>query len=152
MIDTQPFDTWEENCKVGSILALPATGNSTVLTIASGPILLLGLYAEVTTAIQNQVCTLKFTSVDTASSTAIDLAIATLITAAAAGTWITLPLAFASSLLVTAGGTGPTLLSGNGILIPAGIIRMTTSATNTGNLRICFRYKNLSPLSTVTAA
>lgn len=121
---------------------LPASGNQTIFTVTGGPIEILDILGEVTTVIQTQACNLKITSVDTASSTATDICANLNITAAAVGTFFNITGTLANALVATAGGTA--ISQAGRVVIPAGVLRITTSATNTGSVAWYIRYRPLS--------
>lgn len=139
---------------VSAIKTLPQTTTTTVFTVSGGPVIINYLAAEVTTALGAVVTTLKFTSTDTASSTAVDICAAAAVTSAAVGTFLTVAMtALSTALQVNAGGTSlATQGQDNGIVIPAGVVAATTSASDTGNIRYRIKYTPLAPNSTVTVS
>jgi len=128
-------------------VGLPATGNTTIFTITGGPIIVEEIYGVVTTVIQTQACNLKLTSVDTATSTATDLCANLNISGDAAGSFYNVTGTLANALVNTAGGTA--IGQAGTVLVPAGIIRITTSATNTGSVAWGIRYRPLAAGVTV---
>lgn len=115
--------------------ALPASTVGNIFTITGGRILVVALIGEVTTAIQNQACTLKVSTAPTVGS-AVDLCTAGSIIAAPVGVHFSLPSAAASALvtdLATGGGVQDVLTSA--WLVPVGALSVTTSATNTGSVK-----------------
>jgi hypothetical protein len=109
---------------------LPGTGNQTIFTISGGRVLLSLLFGEVTTVIQAQATNLKVTSVPTVG-TAVDLASNLDINAKEVGTLLFVE----GDGTALVGANAGAALSGIGrpcMIIPAGIIRITTGATSTG--------------------
>ncbi len=136
---------------VSAIKVIPQTATTTVFTVTGGPILLEYLAAEVTTVVQTQACNFKFTSTDTASTTATDICANLNITAAAVGTFLWVKGdALATALQATAGGTGLGPTSTTNLVIPAGTVAATTSASNTGNIKYRIKYTPLAPGAYVT--
>lgn len=131
-----------------SILGLPATGNTTLFTITGGPIVLEQIIGEVTTVIQTQACNTKLQSVDAATSTATDLCAVLDVTAKAVGSFFNISGTLASAMLNTAGGTA--IAQATKIVIPAGVIRVNTAATNTGAVRWYMKYVPLGSNVVVT--
>lgn len=132
---------------------LPATGAQNLFTITGGRILLVHLVGEVTTVIQAQACTVKFTSTPSAGS-AIDLsAVSGSISGLEAGGKITLPsvagagnaAVFANAGYIAVGPVSPALVA-------AGTISYTTSATNTGSIKWDLLYVPYDSAVTVAAA
>lgn len=109
---------------------LPATGNQTLFTISGGRVLLTLLYGEVTTVIQNQLNNTKVTSAPTVG-TAVDLAANLDIAADEVGT-LYLVEGDGTALVGANAGAAVTAIGMAPLIIPTGVIRLTTSATNTG--------------------
>ena len=108
---------------------LPASTNQTLFTVSGGRVLLLGIVGEVTTIIQTQACNAKLTSAPT-TGTAVDLCAVLDITADEAGCLYGITGLFSDALVGANAGAAP--VQDNGIVIPIGVIRLNTSATNTG--------------------
>lgn len=131
---------------------LPATTTGNIFVVSGGRILVRGLVGEVTTAVQNQACTLAIgtaPTVGTGSTTA--LGTATSIIAAPIGTHVTAnPGGAAVVDLSTQAGA---LISTAALfVVPVGNITITTSATNTGSLKWDLLYVPLDSGASVTAA
>ena len=108
---------------------LPATGNQTIFTISGGRVLVSLLLGQVTTLCDATATNLKITSVPTvgtAGDVAANLAIANL----EAGTLLVAE-GDGTALIGVNAGFAPALINVPFIL-PAGILRITTSATNAG--------------------
>lgn len=129
---------------------LPAgNANLTIFTI-TGQVRIIEIFGIVTTAIQNQACNLKITALVT-GLTAVDICANGAITNAALGTCFSIDGTLADALIVSAnavrvGQAAPIDINGNGI------IRITPSATNTGQVQWYCRYESLAPGSVVVAA
>lgn len=133
--------------------ALPATAAGNIFTVSGGRVLLKYLVGEVTTAIQAQACTVKFTSTPTTGS-AIDLsAVSSSISGLEVGGKITLPsvagsgnaAVFANAGYIAAGPVSPAVVA-------IGNISYTTSATNTGSIKWDLLYIPLDIGAQVVAA
>jgi hypothetical protein len=113
---------------------LPAGALGNIFTITGGRIVVVGLVGEVTTAIQNQACTVSIgtaPTVGTGSATA--LGTATSIIAAPIGTHFTANPGGATVVdLSTQAGA---LLQSQSLVVNIGSITITTSATNTGSVK-----------------
>lgn len=127
---------------------LPATTNQTIFTVAGGRVLVTLLFGEVTTIVQAQACNLKVTSASTVG-TAVDLASNLDINGKEAGT-LFLVEGDGTALV---GANAGAALSGVGLpamIIPTGVIRITTSATNTGATKWTCWWVPLDDGATVT--
>ncbi|MDH6116904.1 hypothetical protein ABH930_000323 [Kitasatospora sp. GAS204A] len=131
---------------------LPASTAGNIFTVSGGRILLVALIGEVTTAIQNQACTLKVSTAPTVGS-AVDLCTAGSIINAPVGVHFSLPSSAASALttdLSTGGGVQDVMTSA--WLIPVGNLTVTTSATNTGSVKWDLAYIPWDNAAQVVAA
>lgn len=146
----------------GGAKTLPATGNQQIFTVAGGRVIITSLTAVVSTAIQNQACTLSVGNTPSGGSVAVtSLATATSIANAALGASLAVPpnlgallVGGASGVLVANGATsalGVPISSGGIALVPAGTIGVTTSATNTGAITYSITYVPYDTGATVTA-
>jgi hypothetical protein len=114
---------------------LPATGNQTLFTLTGGRAIVTGIFGEVTTVMSATVTNIKLTSVSTAIGGAgTDLATNVAITSAAVGTLYT------PTTLGSAGQIGAAVVQQNETIVPPGIIRLTTDATNTGAMKWMILY------------
>lgn len=125
---------------------LPATGNQTIFTVAGGRVLVTGIVGEVTTVMSATVTNLKVTAVGTASAVATDMCANALVTSATVGTL------FAPTTPGSAAQTGSAVSLNNETVVPAGVIRITTDATNTGAMKWLITYVPLDTGASVTAA
>lgn len=131
--------------------ALPATTTGNIFTVSGGRILVVALVGEVTTAVQNQACTLAIgtaPTVGTGSTSA--LGTASSIIAAPIGTHVAAnPGGAAVTDLATQAGV---LVQAAGFLLDVGNITITTSATNTGSVKWDLVYIPWDNAASVVAA
>ena len=131
--------------------ALPASALGNIFTVSGGRILLVALVGEVTTAVQNQACTLSIgtaPTVGTGSATA--LGTASSIIAAPIGTHVGInPGGAAVTDLATQAGVA---MPSAKFVVNIGSITITTSATNTGSLKWDLVYVPLDSGAQVVAA
>lgn len=122
--------------------ALPQTATATLFTVTGGRVVITSLAGTVSTAIQNQACTLALGTVPTVGTAASSgIASATSIINKEAGTHIWLPSAAGSALVVgTNAGGAAQLLGGQAYVVSAGTITWTTSASNTGAISWALTY------------
>lgn len=142
---------------VSRATAVPPTAAQSpqnLFTITGGRILLVALIGEVTTVIGGNAQTLKVSSSATAAgSSALDLCIASAsIATFAVGTHFTLPAAVASALADDHATLSGMLGTSPKIILPAGNVTLTSSATNTGSIRWDLIYIPLDVASAVVAA
>lgn len=127
---------------------LPATAAQNLFSV-SGEILITLFRGRVTTEIQDQACNLKVTSVPSSGS-AVDLAANLNIQALEAGAHLVVKGDGSALVASNAGAAlGPLQFGG---IVPAGAIRIQTSATNTGATSWELWYFPLDDGATVTAA
>src|SRR5262245_30614746 len=110
---------------------LPATGNQTIFTISGGRCMVSLLLGQVTTVCDATATNLKVTSVPTVGS-AVDVAANLAIASFELGAILVVE-GDGTAIIGTATGSGfaPATAQINWV-VPAGILRITTSATNTG--------------------
>jgi hypothetical protein len=125
---------------------LPATGNQTLFTITGGRIILTALIGEVSTVMSATATNLKLSAVGTVSTVSTDLCSNTAVTSLAVGNQFS-PFAIGS-----AAQTGSSVTMQNEEILPVGLIRATTDATNTGAMRWSLLYIPLDDGAFVTAA
>jgi len=125
---------------------LPATAAQTIFTVTGGRILLTTLVGEVTTVCTATVTNLKIDAVGTVSTVVTPLAINTLVTSLAVGN------EFAFSALGAVATVGSAVTQNNETIIPPGIVRITTDATNTGAMKWLVTYIPLDDGATVAAS
>lgn len=126
---------------------LPATGNQTLFNIAGGRVIITGIIGEVTTVASATATNIKLTSVGTAiGGSGTDMASNVAITSAAVGTL------YSPTAIGSAGQVGAAVTQNNEEILPVGLIRLTTDATNTGAMKWTLTYIPLDDGATVTAA
>jgi len=131
--------------------ALPATTQAAIFNINTGRVIVTSLVGSVTTAIQNQACTVKVTGNPTAG-TDVDLsAVSASIAAKEVGSIFVLPAAAATALAVGNAG-GERLQIGVGVVLNPGTLDLVTSATNTGSVKWDITYVPLDAGASITAA
>lgn len=128
---------------------LPATGNQTIFTV-TGRIILTSLIGQVTTVASATATNLKITAAPTVG-TAVDLCANAAITSKEVGSLVSITGTFADALLVNNAGATP-VQDSPGTVIAAGVIRITTDATNTGALSWTALWIPLDSGSTLVAA
>ncbi len=144
---------------------LPASGSGDIFLVTGGRVIVTSLTGIVTTAIQNQACTLSVGHKPTGgSSQAATLATATAITNAQVGASIAVPAfgtsgtvpgalaVLATTAVVPQADLGVPISSGGIAMVPAGSIQVTTSATNTGAINYSITYFPYDAGAVVTAA
>lgn len=127
--------------------ALPASTIGTIFTVAGGRVIIRALLGEVTTIIQAQATTLKVTSTPTVG-TAVDLCTTADVNALEVGGRVALPSAVGSAL--TKMNAGALTLQNADIVVPAGVIGITTGATSTGSMKWTIWYEPLDQGATVS--
>jgi hypothetical protein len=130
---------------------LPQTATASIFTVTGGRVLLLGLLGEVTVATGSTATTLAVSSVP-ASGTAVTIATATAVTSLEVGAEVTLPLTSKSALVVNNAGGGGQLSGHAPYVIPAGGISITTSASDTGQMKWTAFYVPLDDGAVLAAA
>lgn len=150
----------------GGAKTLPATGTGHIFTVAGGRVIVTSLTAVVSTAVQNQACTLSVGNTPTGGAAAVaSLATATSIINLALGSSLAVTpfsAGAAAALLVSgvsgvvagngaASALGVPITSGGIALVPAGTIDVTTSATNTGAITYSVTYIPYDTGATITA-
>lgn len=127
---------------------LPATTTATIYTVTGGRVLLLALLGEVTTVMTATATNLNVTLVPTAAGvTSVSPIVAdTSVASLAVGAQ------FAFTALNTAATTGGVANQGNETYLVPGLIRITTSATNTGAMKWTLLYIPVDNGASVTAA
>ena len=146
--DQSVIDQWIHVSKASA--TLPAGTTQNIFTVSGGRVVVKALVGQVTTAIQNQACNFKVTSVPT-TGTAVDLASNLDIDNDEAGC---LYLVEGDGTALVGANAGAALSGiGMGIMvIPVGTIRVETSATNTGATKWDLWYQPLDANGRVTSA
>lgn len=125
---------------------VPATATETIFNVEGGRIALLALVGEVTTAIQNQVCTLTV-QVDSDAGAADDFGAAVSIANLGVGTMLSVEGDGTAGLTAGIGWAQACLTP---VIVAPGIITITTSATNTGAMKWDLYYLPLDEAAYVT--
>ena len=121
-------------------LALPATGTSAIFNVV-GVVELVSIIGVVTTVVQTQACNLKIST---------DICADLNISAHAAQSRYSITGTLANALINTAKGV-PVARQATPLIVQEGTINLTTSATNTGNIRWLVSYKPLQAGSRIYA-
>jgi hypothetical protein len=124
---------------------LPATGAVTIFNV-TGRVIITTLIGEVTTATSATATNLKIDAVGTASGVTTPLVTNTLVTSLTVGN------EFSFTSLGAVATVGAAVTQNNETIVPTGIIRITTDATNTGAIRWTLLYYTLDDGASVTAA
>ena len=128
---------------------LPASTNQTLFTIAGGRVAILGLLGEVTTIVQTQACNTKLVSAPT-TGTAVDLCAVLDISADEAGCLYGITGIFGDAMV--GANAGATILPQRPVVVPVGVIRLNTAATNTGATKWTCWYLPLDEGATLVSA
>lgn len=129
---------------------LPATTTQNLFSVSGGRIILLGLVGEVTVVASATATTLTFQSAPTVgTAVALNLNTGSAIENAVVGSLVTITGTFGDAAIIS-GGAGQ-ILDSKGLVIPAGFIRILTSATNTASLRYSVFYTPLDDGASVAA-
>jgi hypothetical protein len=124
---------------------LPATAATTIFNV-TGRVIITTLIGEVTTATSATATNLKIDAVGTASGVTTPLVVNTLVTSLTVGN------EFCFTTLGGAATVGAAVTQSNETILPTGIVRITTDATNTGAMRWTLLYFALDDGASVTAA
>lgn len=128
---------------------LPATTAAPIFTVSGGRILLLSIVGEVTTIIQAQLCNQKLTANPTVGAD-VDLCAVVDINGDAVGTMYNITGTLANAMVATPSGAMPTQAAA--VVVAAGTIDLSESATNTGQIKWTLHYVPLDAGATVVAA
>jgi hypothetical protein len=131
---------------------LPASTAGNIFIVTGGRVIVNGLIGQVTTAIQNQACTVSFGALPTVGTgSATNLGTATSVLAAPIGTAIAANPGGATVVDLSTQ-AGVSIAAGFPAVVNAGNITITTSATNTGSVSWEIFYVPLDDGAYVTAA
>jgi hypothetical protein len=128
---------------------LPATTTQNLFTISGGLVLVTSIVGVVTTVIQAQANATKLTSAPTVG-TAADLCATLDITGDEAGTLYSITGVLGDAMLGVNAGAVPDMLKP--VIVPAGVIRLSCAATNTGATRWLMTYIPLETGARVVSA
>lgn len=139
----------------GGAKTLPASTTGHLFTVSGGRVIVTSIVGIVSTAIQNQACTLSIGNTPTGGTAgAATLSTATAITNAAIGTMVSMPPlsgGAAAALIVGPAGIAVAVSSGGLAVIPSGTIDVVTSATNTGAIAWSVSYLPYDAGASITA-
>jgi hypothetical protein len=129
--------------------ALPQTTAGTLFTVTGGRILLTSIVGQVTTVIQTQANNTKLQSVP-AVGTAVDLCAVLDISADEVGCLYGISGLFSDAMVGANAGAG--VAPRNPLIIPAGAIKLSCAASNTGAVKWSVTYVPLDSGASVAAA
>ena len=138
----------DEQIAMTTSKALPATTTGEIFTV-TGLVEVISIIGVVTTVIQTQTCNCKISTVSNSATT--DICADLDITAKAAQSRMSITGTFANAMINTAKGV-PVARQATSIIAQEGTIILTTSATNTGNIRWVVRYKSMQEGARIVAA
>lgn len=129
-IDAQAFTATKFGFRTDKASAtLPASTVQSLFTVSGGRVIVLGVVGEVTTIVQAQACNAKLVSTPT-TGTAVDMCAVLDINGDEAGCLYGISGVPADALVGANAGLGP--MCSRAQVVPIGIIKLSTSATNTG--------------------
>lgn len=134
---------------LGAPKVLPATTAQTVFTVANGKVMITSFVGVFTTVGSATSTTLKVNVVPTTGPAADLAAVSSAFTTQAVGSIVSISGVPADATLIGGSGIAPRT---NGIVVPAGSVQVTTSATNTGAVQWLLTYIPLDDGATVVAA
>lgn len=115
--------------------ALPQTTTGTLFTVTGGRVLLTSIVGEVTTVIQTQANNMKLVATPT-TGTAVDICAVLDVSAKEAGCLFGITGLFSDALV--GANAGATVTQRNPVVLPIGTLKLSCSASNTGNVKwIC---------------
>jgi hypothetical protein len=129
---------------------LPATTTQTLFNVTGGRVIITAMVGIVTTAIQAQSCTLQLLTLSGAISSNLNLVTGSDVNGLAVNNLIPVPANGATALTFGSFANRPVGFVTGGAATTA--IRLTTSATNTGQIRWTLTYIPLDPGAAVAAA
>lgn len=151
----------------GGPKALPASTSGDIFNVNGGRVIVTSLTGVVTTVIQAQACTISVGNKPTGGSSATTTlcAASASVSGLAVGASLAVPQAKANALIFSAAdgtvlwngtsstaGQGISVVNGGLVLVPAGTIQITTSATNTGAIQWSVTYIPYDTGAYITAA
>ena len=126
----------------------PQTGTSPIFTVTA-PIRVLDIVGEVTTVMQTQANSINLAAIPTVG-VSVDICAVLNVTAAAVGTTFGITGTLANAM--TSNANGVLVSQAASVMIPAGTINQTASASSTGSIRWIIRYQPLVPGARVFSA
>jgi hypothetical protein len=124
---------------------LPATTTATIFNV-TGRVIVTNILGEVTTVMSATATTLALNFLSTPAGTNADIGAAVAVTSLAVGSFYAAPTVGSTAVV------GPMVVQNNEFILNTGIIRITTSATNTGAMSWYVNYVPLTDGSSITAA
>ena len=135
-----------------SAVSLPQTATTTLYTVSGGRILVTSLVGQVSTVIGGTAVTVALGTAPTVGTAATGgIASATAVTSKEVGTFVSLNTS-AGSALVVGGNAGASVNvnTNSALVVSAGTITWTTSATNTGQMQWYLAYLPIDAGATVS--
>lgn len=153
VVETQLPAITNQTVRASTVKATTSLATAALFTIAGGPVRVLSLVGQITTAIQAQACATKLTHTPT-GGTAVDLSATVEANGAAIRKCFALNGVKATALQLSTDIGVVTLANQNGmpIVLTAGEVGVNAAATNTGAISWYMEYEPLVPGATVTAA
>lgn len=130
---------------VRAAAVLPATTTATIFNV-TGRVIVTNILGEVTTAMSATATTLALNFLSTPAGTNGDIGAAVAVTSLPVGSFYGAPTVGSTAVV------GPLVVQNNEFVLNTGIIRITTSATNTGAMSWYVNYVPLTDGSSITAA
>jgi len=127
---------------------LPATTTGNLFTIAGGRVMIMQIMGEVTTIIQAQACNVKL-SHDPTEGAAADICANADVNGLIKGTNIGITGAVAGAMVIAS--HAYLVAQAGRLILPAGVITCTTSATNTGSVKWDIIYIPIDDGATIVA-
>jgi hypothetical protein len=149
-LEPQAFTSVARGFRVDKTSAtLPASTVQSLFVVAGGRVEITAIVGEVTTIVQTQACNAKLVSTPT-TGTAVDICAVLDISADEAGCLYGITGTFGDAMVGAA--AGATVLPAKSVVAPIGIIKLSTSATNTGATKWALWYRPLDEGATVVSA
>jgi len=127
---------------------IPQTGASTLFTVTA-PVRILDIIGEVTTTVQTQANSVQLQAFPTVGSS-VSLCADLNITAFATGTILGITGTLANAM--TSNANGVLVSQAAPVTVPAGTVKLVSTASNTGNIKWMVRYQPIIPGARVFSA
>lgn len=149
-VDAQAFTATKFGFRTDkAAFTLPASTTGDLFTVSGGRVIILGVIGEVTVVVQTQACNAKLVSTPT-TGTAVDMCAVLDISADEVGCLYGITGVPADALVGANAGLG--LMASRPQVVPVGIIKLSTSATNTGSTKWSLYWVPLDEGASVVAA
>ena len=150
MVDRRVYsgNDLQEGVVINYNKALAQGGDLAIFTVSGGPVEIVSITGEVTTAVQNQ-ANASLLKVNPTVGADTDICAALDIDNSAVGTVFSITGTLANAMIATAAGT--LIAQANNVYCPVGDIELECAASNTGNVTWRLRYRPLDPDAVVTA-